>query len=276
MNKTAYKIGRFFYKKYPSLQQLIRSAYIRFFAKLNFIGWGMATEHATPWDDEVDWKDFRNTCEHIKTSFDLAPDAPSTPVNLDDLKWRHWVVSYATRKALLFCKTTDHHFVECGTGDGLTTYFILQEMKTRHKIDKCMLHLYDAWQSMEKQNLVEGEKHYEGKYHDLSLARTKKNLSEFVANTRFNVGFITDTLNADAPQQISFLHIDLNSSKPTLAALEFFLPRLSENGVVLFDDYGDFIHRQTKIVVDEFFRNKPGIIEKLPTGQAIYYHRVIG
>ena len=45
----------------------------------------MATEHATPWDDDCDWKNFRDSCVHIKKNFELAPDAPSTPVNLDDL-----------------------------------------------------------------------------------------------------------------------------------------------------------------------------------------------
>ena len=76
----------------------------------------------------------------------------------------------------------------------------------------------------------------------------------------------------ESPHSIVYLHIDLNSAKPTLAALNFFYPRLVKGGVILFDDYGWREYKDTKKVVDEFFSSKPGILLKLATGQAIYYH----
>ena len=61
-------------------------------------------------------------------------------------------------------------------------------------------------------------------------------------------------------------------SKPTESALDFFYPRLVPGGVILFDDYGWDAYEDTKNAIENFFTNKPGILMKLPTGQAIYFH----
>jgi len=63
----------------------------------------------------------------------------------------------------------------------------------------------------------------------------------------------------------------LNAAKYTLDTLEYFFPRITRGGVILFDDYGDTSYSDTKEIVDKFFSNKSGILMKLPTGQAIYY-----
>ena len=77
----------------------------------------------------------------------------------------------------------------------------------------------------------------------------------------------------DIPEnkKIKFLHIDLNSSKPTLGALEFFYSRLVKGGTIVFDDYAHSGYEDTKKVIDRFFYKKTGLLQKLPTGQAIYY-----
>lgn len=270
--KVIQQIGSFFYKTLPGSQSLIRSAYIRFFSKLNFIGWGMATEHQVPWNDEYNWKSFREACIDVKQNFQLSPSSPSSPVNIDDLKWRHWVVSYAVRKAIKFARAESYNFVECGVGDGLTAFFALREIRENGIMNKSTFHLYDAWQAMEKKRLENAEQSLSGQYHSLSLERTHSNLQEFKEHIVYHVGYIPETLSVNAPASISFLHIDLNSSRATLAALEFFLPRLVHNGVILLDDYGFFNFNETKQLVDKFFSNKPGVLEKLATGQAIYHH----
>ena len=90
----------------------------------------------------------------------------------------------------------------------------------------------------------------------------------------FHQGYIPESLNKkpDAPDSIFYLHIDLNSAKPTESALDFFYPRLVPGGVILFDDYGWDAYEDTKNAIENFFTNKPGILMKLPTGQAIYFH----
>ena len=76
----------------------------------------------------------------------------------------------------------------------------------------------------------------------------------------------------DPPDTIFYLHIDLNSAKPTEHALEFFYPRLVVGGVILFDDYGWDAYEDTKNTIENFFKDKPGLLMKIPTGQAIYFH----
>ena len=104
---------------------------------------------------------------------------------------------------------------------------------------------------------------------------TKRNLSEFSNNIVYHKGHIPNTLNSkpESPGTIFYLHIDLNSSKSTLATLEFFYPRLVPGSVILFDDYGWDQYEDTKNTVELFFNKKSGILMKLPTGQAIYFHK---
>ena len=70
---------------------------------------------------------------------------------------------------------------------------------------------------------------------------------------------------AENPTQINWLHIDLNSSEATQSSLEFFFDKLVSGGVILFDDYGGF--KDTRKIVDEFFKSKNGHFTNYPTGQ---------
>jgi len=58
---------------------------------------------------------------------------------------------------------------------------------------------------------------------------------------------------------------------PTKSALEFFYEIMHPGGIILFDDYAWHGQADTKVVVDEFFSGKSGILLPLPTGQAIYF-----
>jgi len=87
----------------------------------------------------------------------------------------------------------------------------------------------------------------------------------------YHVGYIPDSFSASPPDKIIYLHIDLNSTKPTIDALNFFSPRLLQGGIIIFDDYGNTGYPDTKKQIDEFFKNKPGVLMKSPTGQAIFF-----
>ena len=87
-----------------------------------------------------------------------------------------------------------------------------------------------------------------GYYETLSIDRTKKNLAEFNDKVIYHQGYIPESFSAspEPPRSIIFLHIDLNAAKSTIDALNFFLPRLSKRGIVLFDDYGHLSFKDTK------------------------------
>lgn len=244
---------------------------------VTFNGWNMITNHALPWDDDFQWENFRKTCEDIKKEFEFGPDIGYNPDNVDSLKWRHWFVVFSANYALELIKTSKDdeqnplNFVECGVADGMTSYFLLKELE--RKQIKYKLHLYDSWDEMRKEYLSSSEIGHTGLYKNLNLERTKRNLSNFSSNIIFHQGYIPDSLIVEPPspnKSIVYLHIDLNSSYPTLAALEFFFPKMIPGGVILFDDYGWKGYEDTKKVIDKFFSSESGILLKMPTGQALY------
>ncbi len=272
------KLGRYmrvFYQKYPFLRRYLRLVVKEdFFFKTRFSGWGMMTEHELPWTDDYIGEIFRKAAEDIKKKFRLNVCNVHSG-NIDELLWRHWNVSTAIRYAINFSNTNEYNFVECGVGPGVSTFFALREISGQQKIKKFTMHLYDAWNVMREEQLLESELDGIGEYKDLDINITRENLSEFREDLVFHQGYIPESFKSSpaAPNSILYLHIDLNSAKATLNALEFFFPHLVGGAVILFDDYGWIGYKDTKKIVDEFFHNKTGILMKFPTGQALYLHR---
>jgi len=273
--QSLYKIIRWVYHKIPlphKYRTIIHSKLHPL--KPRFSGWGMTSMHELPWNDEYDGKIFRQAIIDVKKKFEFTNDA--THINssmMDELQWRQWIVSYATRHAIEFAKTDDYNFVECGVGDGFSSFFILREICGNKKtMNNYITHLYDSWDAMKKEDLLESELVNLGRYWNLYIDLAKRNLSEF-KNVSYHKGYIPQSFESlPVPPTIVYLLIDLNSAKPTLDTLEFFYPRLVKGGVILFDDYGWKGFEDTKRIVDEFLHNKPGMLLKLPTGQAIYFH----
>lgn len=246
---------------------------------VKFSGWGLSTEHELPWKDQYNWHVFRQASEEMKTnfSFGLYEDTGIDASNVDTLLWRHWIVAFAVQFAIN--NNMERHskinIVECGVGDGMSAYFALKELEYYSKRTGSMFsaHLYDSWGKIRYEDLHENEKQLAESYSNNSLERVQNNLKAFHSHLYYHVGYIPDTFQSDNEpiESIHFLHIDLNSVTATLAALQHFYPRINKGGVILFDDYGWAGYAETKEVIDTFFSDKKGILQKLPTGQAIYY-----
>ena len=270
--KSIREIGKKIYKKNPSIQPFVDKIRNKKPNVTKFSGWGMTSIHEFPWNDPYQGENFRKANRNIINDFDFSEDTTNALRNLDALRWRHWNISYGVRYCLEFSETTEYNFVECGVAEGITSFFVLSEIDNDQLIEKSTLYLYDAWADMKDKYLLDSEKHSIGKYLKLSIERTKNNLSKFKTKKFFYKGYIPEVLvNSNIPKTICYLHIDLNSSKPTLGALEVFYPILVKGGVIIFDDYAHSGYEDTKIVVDEFFKDKSGLLQKLPTGQTIYY-----
>lgn len=276
MNKNLEKSLVDFYLDHPKLRSfMLRFRDIFFPIKPEFSGWGMKVNHEPPWIHDSD-SIFNKTSSKIKKNFQFGT-LHSTGIdvhNIDTLLWRHWIVSYATRHAMTFCKTEEYNFVECGVGDGLSSYYTLQEIFGNSDIfTKAHLHLYDSWGPMQEDGLLESESSSLGRYSELELDVTKKNLKEFEKIIIYHKGYIPEIFNKEpkSPTSIVYMHIDLNSTPPTIGALEHFFSKLVSGGIILFDDYGWKNHKDTKNAVDDFFKNKSGILMPLPTAQAIFF-----
>jgi len=244
-----------------------------------FSGWGMITESLPPWhngggDDLA--RSFaavnadviaRVAAGTLKLS--QLNDVQDKPRRLRELMWRHYVVFWSSRYAAQATASPIKTLVECGVCDGLTAYFAMSGVKG-HGPFKAFL--YDAWEGMKAEHLLESERGAIGSYSYLSLENTKQNLAVFEPDAVFVKGFIPQSFEiAPLPPDIAWLHIDLNASLPTTAALKTLFDRVLPGGVVLFDDYGWSGYQDTKVAVDAFFAGERGVLLPMPTGQAIFF-----
>jgi O-methyltransferase len=157
----------------------------------------------------------------------------------------------------------------------MTAFFALREARRRISpvVWKAFrMHLYDSWQPMSGEYLLESEKLLAGEYDGLDIETTRKNLSEFSDNIEFHPGFIPDSLGIGlSPESLCYLHVDLNSAGPTVDALEFFLPRMQRGSIVVLDDYGFDNYRETRQAVNSLLSHRSGHLLPLPTGGAYYF-----
>jgi O-methyltransferase len=263
------------YERHPRVQPLVREVYalVARRPQPTFFGWLMTTHHQLPWVDAHRWSTFRGA---LDTARSLQFTDPGFAKTIGALEWRHWNVAYAVVHAVDHTASRSFTAVECGVHDGVTAHFALNELddaRRRGDIDDYTMHLYDAWAAMRDEELSESERVRTGWYADLAEDRTRGNLSSFADHLVFHRGYIPESLvsTAPPPEQVDYLHIDLNAAGPTIAACELFWPRLAPGSVVLFDDYGWLEYAETKEAVDAFFASRPGTLLKLPTGQAMYF-----
>lgn len=249
-----YKIGKKAFDIIPFLRPILLKGQHRFAPK--FDGWGMTSVHELPNTSESE-KRFNDALNYVHQNFDKSNSHSYDKQTIDVSLWRFWFASYAARHAKTFADSDI--FVECGVGMGYTAYFAMTQLES------FTMHLYDRWGGMpERDNF----------YEDLDIETTKKNLVQFEKNIVYHKGTIPETF-VNAPDKIAYIHIDLNSAQATKETLEFFIPRLVDNAVILFDEYGFKGESETKEVTDDILSKLKGIFLKLPTGQAIYYHKLV-
>jgi len=229
-----------------------------------FEGWGMTTETQVPWIDDLE---FQKINQIMKKTFIHDGVLNFSFIDTDILLWRHWIVVYCIKYVMKFSNANNFNFVECGVASGMTAYFALAELKNK----QYTFHLYDSWGIMKSEGLHETEKEVSGEYADQSIQNTKKNLELYSNKIKYHVGYLPETLDDSAPNDIMYLHVDVNSAKTTGEVLEFFYPRLVSGGIILFDDYGSVLYNETRKLINKFTHEKNGILSILPTGQAIFY-----
>ena len=249
-------------------------------SNITFSGWKMATGSYTPWqsgDANILSKSFES-CDielmrHvIEKNITLTQFNPKTVhLEVPQLKWRHFVV-YWTASLASNLKTSEHkNFAEMGVCDGLTAYFASHARK-----NNCCdgdFYLYDSWDEMVSGLLTESEKQSAGAYAYLNINNTKKNLS-LCDNEKFVFveGYIPESFKLNLnPQTLAWLHIDLNSSIPTVASLDFFWDKILTGGIILFDDYAWPGYEDTKLKVDQWCLDKSVSVFHMPTGQGLLF-----
>jgi hypothetical protein len=80
---------------------------------------------------------------------------------------------------------------------------------------------------------------------------------------------VPEALAGSAPARIAFLHLDMNSSRAEVGALQLLYDRLLPGAFLLLDDYGWYAYREQKLAEDAFFEKRGVGVLELPTGQGL-------
>lgn len=249
----------------------------------SFKGWGMTTSTSVPWDVQSGYNQIGKKFLSARGKFIdlvrghqfiLSQFSGQNEVEvIESLDYRHYYVFWSAFFAAKKCGKDQCVFIEAGVCDGMSAFFAIQGFDSALESRKDFtMYLFDAWGPMIPQNLTKKEqKTTSGAYAYLNLAQTEENLSAYKENLFFCKGYIPEVLGKfKDPRKISWMHIDLNASISTWETLEFFYPKLSSAGLIIFDDYG---HKsETRDVVDKFFSDKAGEILRLPTGQCLFFN----
>ena len=170
------------------------------------------------------------------------------------------------------CRQSRHlagDFAECGVYRGgsafLTAWTLADSAATKER----QLHLFDTFEGMPSTANEDPSGIKEGRFGDTSLGAVQEYLKEFPF-VRFHPGYIPTTLEPVKDSRFAFVHIDVDLYQTTRDCLGFFYDRMVSGGVMVFDDYGWLIFRDSeKRAVDEFFAGKKEVPISLRTGQCI-------
>ena len=260
--------------EHPGAQRVLHSInrVLRVSPPVRFRGWGMTTTHAPPWETGEREAQFRSSLQ-LAHALEFTGEAGISRATVDTLAWRHWFVTFAARHAVAACRASDDilHAAEFGVADGTTAFFALRELTHALPGDRVRFHLFDAWGAMRADDLLPGEAIQGGRYANLSLEATRRNLSPFDALLTWHPGYVPASLEEPGalPSSLSYVHIDLNAARPTYEVCRRVWPILAAGGVVLFDDYGWAGFEDTKRVVDGFALEVGALVLTAPTAQAM-------
>jgi Macrocin-O-methyltransferase (TylF) len=185
------------------------------------------------------------------------------------IRWRAHIALWAGRTAARL----DGDFVECGVNRGFLSSGIMRDLDW-DSLGKTFF-LLDTFRGIDLSLLpseeipeatVRNEWGTESGFYVQDVELVRANFAEW-RNVRIICGSVPGSLDEVTTDSVAFLHLDMNASRPEVAALELLWPRLVPGAVILLDDYGfsDTQHR----AMNEFASAHDVSIANLPTGQGL-------
>jgi len=196
----------------------------------------------------------------------------STAINDHEksLAWRLHVLAWAADHAA----HVPGDFVECGVLRGLSSAVLCKYLDFA-KLSKTF-YLYDTFAGLPEETSTEEERKLwnPGYTDDPSklLAEVRKTFAEY-PNVKVVPGIVPASFEQESPRAISYLHIDMNSARAEILALEHLFDRVSPGGLIVFDDFGWVCNRDQTRAELKFMRERNHAILELPTGQGLVLKR---
>lgn len=149
-------------------------------------------------------------------------------------------------------------FAEVGVWRGDTSRLI--HLQAPHRT----LHLFDTFNGFPSCDLENAKPTDAVRFRETSVAAVKCRLGN-TDNVVFHVGRFPDTAAGLEHEMFSLVLLDLDIYKPTLAALDFFYPRISRGGYCFIHDYNspesDYAMKRATM---SFFGDKPEMLIEVP------------
>jgi hypothetical protein len=167
-------------------------------------------------------------------------------------------------------------FVECGVFRGYMSS-VVAEILEFEKLDKTF-YLYDTFEGLDESYSAELEREMtDAKYRAAAEnGYTFEAVSERFAkypNVKVIQGVVPEVLHEEAPDEIAYLHIDLNAAEAEIGALEVLFERVTSSGLIVFDDYGHLIQKALHDAENAWMAERGYAILELPTGQGLVVKR---
>jgi hypothetical protein len=177
------------------------------------------------------------------------------------IAWRRYILATAA----CHCVQLPGDFVECGVYAGTGVKTIVDYLGGKD-FPKTFLG-YDTFDY----NPVEGHR-FDGQEAGF-YERVRQRFADY-PQVRLIQGLIPDSFSEGAPDQVAYLHIDLNNAEGEIAALEYLFDRIVPGGMVVLDDYEwAGVYRRQKAAEDPWFERRGYRVMPLPTGQGLLIKR---
>ena len=149
--------------------------------------------------------------------------------------------------------TTPGCAAEVGVYRGGTLLFLAKTLLDR------TVYGYDTFTGMPPED-PDIDKHRAGEFANTSLGAVQQLLaSENIVKLR--PGVFPDSASGEVDETFCFVHIDGDLYSTTLAALEFFYPRLAVGGILAFDDYEWPMCPGVSKAINEFMTGRPETVQ---------------
>lgn len=161
---------------------------------------------------------------------------------------------------------------EVGCYRGLFAYFIASVLRDLKK--QVRFHLCDSFAGLSEFATVD-----KSRYHNMDRPEKRRkyvcllevvqhNLREFDF-IEYHQGWIPAPFRALTDTRFCFVYGDVDLYRPTRDSFEFFYPRLTPHGVMVFDDYGTEKFPGARQAIDECLKQvRDAFFIALPSGQA--------
>ncbi len=119
------------------------------------------------------------------------------------------------------------HLAECGVYKGALSKFIHSIIPERP------LFLFDTFQGFDSRD---SNTNSDNRFSDSSVEMVLQTIGD-ANNVKIRKGFFPETASGLEEERFAFVMIDFDKYEPTLAALEFFYPRVNMGGFIFVHDY---------------------------------------